>query len=417
MRKRKKLLFILAGIMVLVGASAAYAVTTFTDIGGTTHEKSIIWAVDNGITIGYADGTFRPNNPTTRGQMTTFLNRFYNNLVKPLENGSTSGDVSGCVQCHDDTTLITGKKAQWEHSVFPGPSTADENLAGLGHAGEVYWLEGDNRSCAGCHSGGTFSNRIAAGAAPNAVTDAMMTDKTPIDCRACHQIHETGKPADWALETVAKVTLFATPTREFNDGKGNLCANCHQARRTIPAPVSVGTSTETTVSAHYGPHASPQASALVGTAGAAANGTVLQGSGMMHYTGTTGVTDTCVSCHMANADHTFRPNTAACAPCHGTVSTTDIGGFQSEVVERLDAIGAALAALPTPLLEPIANDPGTPWVDYQQAGGENTTASRVPTDQAVALWNYIYLVYDGSSGAHNPGYVSALLDAAEAFMD
>lgn len=409
MRKKKKLLFILVGVLVLAGATAAYAVTTFTDIRGNAHEQSIIWLVDNGVTTGYTDGTYRPNNPVTRGQMATFLNRFYNNLVKPLGGGTNAGGVAGCRECHDDSTLITGKKAEWQHSVFPGAaSLADENLPGLGHAGELYWGEGGNKSCAGCHSGGTFSNRIAAGVAPNAITDAMMTDKTPIDCRACHQIHKTGTAADFALESVAKVTLYATPSREFNDGAGNLCANCHQARRTIPTPAS---STETTVAAHYGPHASPQASALVGTAGAAANGTVLQGTGMMHYTG---IKDTCVDCHMANADHTFRPSTAACTPCHGAVTSFNVRNFQTSVVTRLDAIGARLAALG--LLEAITNDPNTPWVDYEQAGGESATAKRVPTAQAVALWNYFYVVNDGSRGVHNPTYTDALLDAAGAIL-
>ncbi len=99
-------------------APTAYAaVTGFTDIAGTTHEKSIIWAVDNGITVGYADGTFKPNNPNTRGQMTTFLNRFYDNLVKPIDTRVSAleadggGTLSACTDCHNDSTLITGKEA------------------------------------------------------------------------------------------------------------------------------------------------------------------------------------------------------------------------------------------------------------------------------------------------------------------
>ncbi len=72
MKNSRKLLFILVTVMLVLGGTTAYAaVTGFTDIAGTTHEQSIIWAVDNGITIGYADGTFRPNNPNTRGQMAT----------------------------------------------------------------------------------------------------------------------------------------------------------------------------------------------------------------------------------------------------------------------------------------------------------------------------------------------------------
>lgn len=59
---------------------------TFRDIviGGTvpefpdvpedsTHHDAIVWAVDNGLMGGYGDGTFRPGDPVTRGQIATIL--------------------------------------------------------------------------------------------------------------------------------------------------------------------------------------------------------------------------------------------------------------------------------------------------------------------------------------------------------
>lgn len=45
----------------------------FSDIAGNTHEAAIGSLASSGITSGYPDGTFRPNNPTTRGQLATFL--------------------------------------------------------------------------------------------------------------------------------------------------------------------------------------------------------------------------------------------------------------------------------------------------------------------------------------------------------
>jgi hypothetical protein len=50
------------------------------------------------------------------------------------------------------------------------------------------------------------------------------------DCRTCHQIHTTYTGADWALETDAPVVMV-TSGATFDGGSGNLCANCHQARR------------------------------------------------------------------------------------------------------------------------------------------------------------------------------------------
>lgn len=45
------------------------------DITGTTHEKSIRKALDAGVFQGYPDGTFKPDQPLTRGQMAAVLDR------------------------------------------------------------------------------------------------------------------------------------------------------------------------------------------------------------------------------------------------------------------------------------------------------------------------------------------------------
>ena len=46
------------------------------------------WAVEKGITTGYNDGTFRPNDSVTRAQFVTFLWRYEN---KPATSGSIAG--------------------------------------------------------------------------------------------------------------------------------------------------------------------------------------------------------------------------------------------------------------------------------------------------------------------------------------
>lgn len=47
----------------------------FTDVKGGAFYNAILWAVENGITNGYANGEFRPNNTCTRAQGVTFLYR------------------------------------------------------------------------------------------------------------------------------------------------------------------------------------------------------------------------------------------------------------------------------------------------------------------------------------------------------
>lgn len=52
----------------------------FTDVEGTTHEEAILWAVENGLVTGFKDGTFRPNQPMTRGQLASVLKKFKEQL-------------------------------------------------------------------------------------------------------------------------------------------------------------------------------------------------------------------------------------------------------------------------------------------------------------------------------------------------
>ena len=52
------------------------------------YQKAVVWAVEKGITTGFADGTFRPNDSVTRAQFVTFLWRYEG---KPATSGSIAG--------------------------------------------------------------------------------------------------------------------------------------------------------------------------------------------------------------------------------------------------------------------------------------------------------------------------------------
>ena len=50
------------------------AVNPFKDVSASAYYyKAVLWALENGITTGYSDGTFRPNDECTRAQVVTFL--------------------------------------------------------------------------------------------------------------------------------------------------------------------------------------------------------------------------------------------------------------------------------------------------------------------------------------------------------
>ncbi len=286
----------------------------------------------------------------------------------PPGESMTTADLA-CTECHNDTTLLTGKQTAWSASVH-----------GTGGA----YVRGTRSSCAGCHSGGGFMDMVAAGIDPGSV-EAGDPNPTRQDCRACHMIHTTFSGEDWGLRTEDPVDFYAFEGVTYDGGEGNLCANCHQPRRGIAEAVDGMIEVTST---HWGPHHGGQGSMLLGVAGAGD----VEGSPSAHYNM---VGDTCVACHLGEGyDHTFEPNVAACQACHSDAEDFDINGVQTEVQAKLDELEEGLIALG--------------WLDEEG----HPAVTMVPEDQAAALWNWIYIAHeDGSLGVHNPAYTKALLEA------
>ena len=296
-------------------------------------------------------------------------------FVLPIEYSAaaakTTGNVKQCMECHDDTTYITGPRTAWEGTL---------------HATGTSYLRGTRASCAGCHSGGAFSLRVAEGLNPEEVSEGD-PNPTRQDCRACHQVHVNYNYTDFALETTAPVELFATPGFTFDKGKGNLCAECHQARRTFP----IGDDPVTGISSHWGPHHGPQSAMMLGLAGS------IEGSPAYHYYDTGVLADGCVSCHMADSSHTLIPDVSVCQNCHKSATDFDINGFQTLTQARLDVIGAELVALGVL----SSND---------EDGHPDVPSGEAPAYIAAPLFNWLYIAHeDKSLGVHNPDYTSALL--------
>jgi hypothetical protein len=282
-----------------------------------------------------------------------------------------TGDLT-CTECHNETTLITGKETAWS-----------ESLHGTGEA----YVRGTSSSCAGCHSGGGFSAMLAAGQNPGTVEEGD-PNPTRQDCRACHEIHTTYTSADFAVRTTDPVELYAIEGVTFDGGEGNLCANCHQPRRGFPEAEN---GMITGITSHWGPHHGPQSGMLLGVAGAGVEGT--PGTHYMVVEGT------CVTCHMGdNASHTFEPDLAACQACHPDAESFDINGVQTEVQARLDELGDLLVQA---------------GVLSENSPDGHPTVEEAEENVAIALYNWIYIAHeDKSLGVHNPAYTNALLDAS-----
>lgn len=286
-----------------------------------------------------------------------------------------AADLS-CTECHNDTAIITGKKAPWSTSVH-GSGTAAEYAGG-------------RDGCTGCHSGASFSKMVASGETPATYTGTA-ADVTHQDCRTCHQIHVTYTGEDWALETVAPVALYAFEDVTFDGGNGNLCVNCHQPRRTIDAATDGVVNWSST---HYGPHHGPHSAMLLGVGGAGA----VAGNPSGHYKE---VENTCVGCHLGeNDNHTFLPTVAACQECHEGAENFDINGFQTEVKELTAQLEEALVAKGM-------------W----DSETDEPVVGEYPEADAAAMWNYVYVAHeDKSFGVHNPEYTKALLEASLAAL-
>jgi len=207
------------------------------------------------------------------------------------------------------------------------------------------------------------------------------------DCRTCHQIHTTYTSADWALETNAPVTQVISGLT-FDGGAGNLCANCHQARRYMASFVDKTDATKyTSSSPRFNTHLSVQGDVLMGSGGFG-----VEGKPGSHYSM---VKDTCVGCHMGDGrNHKMEPQLSTCVTCHADATDYNVNGAVTKIEERIAELKAALTA--KGLLDADgAVVPGT-W-------DEKT---------ATAIWNYEVIEEDASNGVHNPVYVNALLDAA-----
>jgi hypothetical protein len=278
-----------------------------------------------------------------------------------------------CTECHNETTLITGKKAAWEQS--------------LHGSGESTEYAGSREGCAGCHSGGAFKEMVAAGLTPSEF-EGGDPNATHQDCRTCHEVHTSYTGADWVLTTSDPVTLIAFEDAVFDGGEGNLCGVCHQPRRQI-AEADADGNIEVT-STHWGPHHGPQTAMLLGIGG----GGEVEGNASSHYSL---VEDTCVSCHVGeNDNHNFEPQIAACQGCHSGLEDFDLNGLQTEVEGLLTELEEALVAKGM-------------W-DHEE---DHPVVGVYPAAEAQALWNYIFISHeDESLGVHNPAYTKALLEAS-----
>lgn len=133
---KRTLLVIAAAVVVLsvAGTVAAQSALRFSDVPADHPDFAAInWAAEVGVTAGYGDGTFRPEQPLSLRHATVFLTRYYEEVL--------GADVS------EDFTRSDMMRVLYEMAGSPGvdattkstdaPASDTEGLSGW--TGDVWW--------------------------------------------------------------------------------------------------------------------------------------------------------------------------------------------------------------------------------------------------------------------------------------
>ncbi len=319
-----------------------------------------------------------------------------------MKNPAKSFDAGQCNQCHN--------------AVIDGTVSGKHNLGSYWQASLHATMPAKEyqSSCSKCHSGPGFVKALTkvANVWPADSSSFFGNDKEAISCPVCHDPHSVANPNQ--LRTV-KVDSLMTGFVPTTGGKGQLCMNCHQERKSVKTAV-------TTVAPYYGfgnrfgAHHSPQADVFFGQNGYEFGKSLSKQTHGM-------VADACVTCHMptvtwgssVHSSHAMTMDTASvrgCTTCHPGATGFDaiklyntdydgngkVEGVQTEVKGLLARLKAKLP------LDPLT--------------GEVTNSMKdsllVKNKPAViqAIWNYFLVMNDASKGVHNPKYVIALLKAS-----
>lgn len=291
-----------------------------------------------------------------------------------------------CLECHT-TVVKEAVTTQWAASLhgtsqtfYPGSPTT------------VMYAGGRN-DCAKCHSAEGFIETVWTGLDTTATGFELPTS---IRCKACHDFHSSldfeNEPNSAVRETNPVTLMAGGDVVEFANAESNLCMACHQSRSN-PGDDSDGTAM-TEVYSHYGPHHGPQANFINGLGGYEF-GAALSKTGT-HLTGSD-----CISCHMTESTtvteggHTWVAGIEGCTACHSGATDFDINGAVTVIETKLHTLQTALIT-----------------AEMLDADGHAIEGVSYQADSVGALWNYLFLEEDMSSGIHNPAYANALLDAS-----
>ncbi len=309
----------------------------------------------------------------------------------------TGESLSLCAQCHG------GQIDEWMLSGHANAAGGDIEAFNDEH----YTIS----SCNYCHTSEGFA-RVND---PALLTYEFGNEFSFIGCPTCHDPHvgDMGSGNEVQLRNVGAVELNYTFPYDPGDaeapvmegyGVGQVCANCHKARRDngdVAEQILLGDS-------HFGPHHSPQADMFVG-AGSYEIPDMTYNRTSAHQSA---VETGCVECHMVrealihgdltdHAFHTFEVNTENCLPCHTLAEGDfDYKGVQTEIRGKLDQVAVLLGYADWDTLYLIFEDENELWTVAQRG----------------AFYGAVFVAESGDLGVHNSSYARSLLDNAITYL-
>ena len=378
---------------------------------------------------------------------------------------SKSYAAADCSQCHDSMNNHY-YSAEWNNSLHAASAHQTGSTCVRCHTGPgfVGWANAGGMSAQNQYP----TNVIAAyGLSTNILTTAPSSAYEAITCQACHDPHDASNPHQLRL---GNNVVLSDGTVVTNAGAGGICMQCHNIRygsytnmmatyptyNGIDSIVTNYTPNGFSVvnltnqfslrnnpgGSNIGTHDSPQADLFEGV------NAETYGKAIACGPHANVVSNTCAGCHMqtiASTDpaftkaggHTFKMSytnglgakvavTAACTPCHGTITNFDmlvpdyagIGqpmGIQSQVQVLLKKLSALLP--PRTYQANPANYASDGLIKVYDSSGNWTDGNianytNLPMKYLKGYYNYDIVYRDNSWGVHNAQFAVGLLKAS-----
>jgi hypothetical protein len=309
-----------------------------------------------------------------------------------------------CLSCHDATAM-------------------DQKEAEFAQAGHLEaYTRVTSASCAPCHSHEGF---VQYGNNGQMLEDAFVHGST-MTCGTCHSHQNNGSAAVFDADEVPirfnDPVVMRTGIDDMDfENNSNVCVRCHQPRRDWSEYDDGMGDMVMITSSHAGPHHGAQVTPLMGLGGDHRLNGLLEGMGPTEH----GTDAGCVSCHMVDGNHTFKPVAAACTGCHDVPDDFDYNGKLTDIAAKMETLAGYLTSQDG---NGIGRDSTGTWVvipdstvhgplhwedgEDGEEGAYHPVPGQYERDVYSAFWNFMTVMEDQSGGVHNPPYLEALLNAS-----